>query len=244
MICAARTPRARGARIPLSPRWSGRPVEARKILVRFQGVGRLDRRTPLMRATATPQLRWPSRPPPSRRVEVTGQCATLTAAGSTPVACSARAIFQGEDASGSHAPLATARVTRRTRPGRVTRREPHASSRHAPKARRALGDAYTPDRCSLIPGLRAQERSGALSRRVEDVHPRTGGTQHGHTSRRSWWCCLADFARASGPMHDVRRRGPTTAAGATRRHGIEAHLVERPVVNRSVLVRIQPIPPQ
>lgn len=170
---------------PLSPSWSGRPAEAREVLVRFQGVGRWSAdRSLVPRRSAT---RWPpttNRPlPPSRRVEVTGPCATRAPAGSTPVACSARSIWSARMRAGRT--VVRARVTRREHrifatawmrprhrgpPGRDdgSRHPMRARARCALKARRASSDAYTNRRSlPLFPGLRVQERSARSS-------PRTG----------------------------------------------------------------------
>lgn len=78
--------------------------------------------------------------------------------------------------------------------------------------------------------------------RREPTHQRVRSTSS--SSRRSWWSCVRRLRARVGP--DVRRvkARPHDRCRPDRRHGIEAHLVERPVVNRSVLVRIQPIPPQ
>ena len=198
--------------------------------------------------TALRKTRW-RKPPPSRRVEVTGQCATLTSAGSTPVACSARAICRGEGAPGSHE-RSSARHPTRTRCRRNSRR---CGSRHPMRARtsaRAEGKARAArrvpiaDRCSPIPGFRAQERSASFfSARITCT--RAGSVRSTEIStRRSWSRCLADFARASCTRRDCVKARPHDRYRPTRRYGIEAQLAERPVVNRSVLVRIQPIPPQ
>jgi hypothetical protein len=98
-----------------------------------------------MLPTALRKTRW-RKPPPSRRVEVTGQCATLTSAGSTPVACSARAICQGEDAPGLHE-RSSARHPTRTTPSPlasvwIASPDARCERQHAPKARRELSDAY------------------------------------------------------------------------------------------------------
>ena len=135
--------------------------------------------------TAFRKPRW-REPPPSRRVEVTGQCATLTSAGSTPVACSARAICQGEDAPGSHArsrhaspdadplPSQLASV-----PDRVTRCEMRTSARAEGKARAARRVPIA-DRCSPHPGLSRPRTIGEPFLRPEHVHPGGQRTQHGN----------------------------------------------------------------
>lgn len=136
--------------------------------------------------TALPQHRW-RKPPPSRRVEVTGQCATLTAAGSTPVACSARAIWRARHARGSHAPppryaSPDARHTDARHPTRANARSARAEGKaHAARC------VHHPDRCCVIPGLRAQERSGPLPPprgRRAPTHQRVRST--GSFPRRSW----------------------------------------------------------
>ena len=101
--CAPHPRLAAGALVaPLSPSWSGRPAEAREVLVRFQGVGRWRAdRSLVPRRSATQVAVDRNRPlPPSRRVEVTGPCATRASAGSTPVACSARSIWSARMRAG------------------------------------------------------------------------------------------------------------------------------------------------
>ena len=179
---------------------------------------------------------------------MTGQCATLTSAGSTPVACSARAFWRARMPAGRT--NVRARVTRRgPTPSQlasvwIASPDARCERRHAPKARRELRDAYPSPivvpssrafapkndrRAFLLPGSRAP---GRLAYAARESRPGGRGRDAMPTSR-------ARRARRSG----VKAR-PHDHCRPYRRHGIEAQLAERPVVNRSVLVRIQPIPPQ
>lgn len=133
----------------------------------------MDRRTQPRAAHGAPQHRWWPSPSPSRRVEVTGQCATLTSAGSTPVACSARAIWRARNARGSHAPLPryASPDVRHTDARHPTRA--NESGQHALKARRALRDAYTTRIVAASSRAFVPKNDPALSpRRVDVVHPR------------------------------------------------------------------------
>jgi hypothetical protein len=76
------------------------------------------------------------------------------------------------------------------------------------------------------------------------VHPGSSVRSTEISTRWSWSRCLADFARAPCTRRDCVKARPHDHYRLHGRYGIEAQLAERPVVNRLVLVRIQPIPPQ
>ena len=162
-----------------------------------------------------PQLRCRSRNrplPPSRRVEVTSQCATLAPAGSTPVACSARTIWSARMRAG-RTTLAHASPDANTssshsrgcgsclgaaRTGAGSCHPTRARARCALKARRASSDAYTSPIATALPGPSCPRAIGALF--LVPGHVQPGARTH-HARRVEDGCsstCLSpDFARAS-----------------------------------------------
>lgn len=131
---------------------------------------------------------------------------------------SQRAICKDEDVPGSHERSSTRHPTR----GFANR----VATRHPTRARtsaRAEGKACAArrvliaDRCSLIPGFRAQERS-ASSFPSRNACTRAGNVRSTEIStRRSWSRCHADFTRAPC-AHDAACEGaaprPLSASSA------------------------------
>lgn len=174
---------------------------------------------------------------------MTGQCATLTSAGSTPVACSARAIFKDEDVRGSHAPLAMTRVTRRSsrHPTLVI-----TSSRRAPKARRELANRVHPG--SLLP------HPGPSCPRTIRFFPCAAWTTCTHASARTQHGQLLQAvvvelssrlrARIGPDARRAKARPPRPLPVKPTGTGSKLSWQSARLLTGEVLVRIQPIPPQ
>lgn len=106
--------------------------------------------------------------------------------------------LEGEECPRVARTAAEVRVTRRTSHRRASPDANQRNGQHAPKARRALRDAYTTRIVAALPGPSCPRTIRSLfPRRVDVVNPRIRVRTTGSSPRRSWWSCHADLARAS-----------------------------------------------